>query len=821
MSLESPVLLFSDLNLSAPLLQALKDVGYEAPSPIQAATIPLLLANGDVLGQAQTGTGKTAAFALPILSRIDIRQTTPQALVLTPTRELAIQVAEAFQTYAANIPGFHVLPIYGGQSYGPQLSALRRGVHVVVGTPGRVIDHLDKGTLDLSKLKTLVLDEADEMLRMGFIDDVESILQKTPETRQTALFSATMPSVIKRIAQTYLRNPAEVTIAAKTGTADNIRQRYWLVSGMQKLDALTRILEAEPFDGMIIFARTKLGTEELASKLQARGFSAAAINGDLAQVQRERTIGQLKDGRIDILVATDVAARGLDVERISHVINYDVPHDPEGYTHRIGRTGRAGRSGEAILFITPREKNLLKTIERATRQPIAPLTLPTVQAVNDVRIAKFKEQISNTLAAGGLDVFTKLIEDFERDMNVPALEIAAALAKLARGDVPLLLDKNYRETAPAASSASWADDRPARGAKFDRGERTERPARSDAGTPRRERVPRVAEGGMATYRIEVGHAHGVKPGNIVGAIANEANMDSKSIGRIEIFDDFSVLDMPANLPDDMFEHLKSVWVAGQQLRITRDGVQAPATATASAPAPKSAPKAPRERAAAPAQAPAYTAAPGQEHASAPADVPAQAADGAPDEWAAERAIKVAAKAAKAAAKAAVLAAQPATLAPAPEKKERSSRKDEVLMQSFRIEVGSVHGVKAGNIVGAIANEAGLEARHIGRIEIFDDHTTLDLPDGMPKELMEHLKKVWVAGQQLHIKPTGHGADGGSKPGAAKRGTAAPTFGPRNTGGDRRFAEKSDGDKPPHKSKSGFGADANADKKPHRKGPKAE
>src|SRR3954467_9537235 len=382
---ESPVLLFSELNLSAQVLKVMKEVGYETPSPIQAATIPILLSNRDVLGQAQTGTGKTAAFALPILSRIDIRQTAPQALVLAPTRELAIQVAEAFQRYATHIPGFQVLPIYGGQSYGPQLSALRRGVHVVVGTPGRVIDHLEKGTLDLSKLKTLVLDEADEMLRMGFIDDVEQILQKVPATRQTALFSATMPSAIKRIAKTYLRDPSEVTVAAKTGTADNITQRYWMVSGMQKLEALTRILEAEPFDGMIIFARPKLGTEELASKLQARGFAATAINGDMQQVQRERTIAQLKDGKIDILVATDVAARGLDVERISHVINYDVPSDPESYPHRIGRTGRAGRSGEAILFITPREQGLLKAIERATRQPIEEMQLPSVEAVNDTR----------------------------------------------------------------------------------------------------------------------------------------------------------------------------------------------------------------------------------------------------------------------------------------------------------------------------------------------------------------------------------------------------------------------------------------------------
>jgi ATP-dependent RNA helicase DeaD len=566
---DTPLPLFSDLNLSAAVLKVMKEVGYETPSPIQAATIPLLLANRDVLGQAQTGTGKTAAFALPILSRIDIKQQAPQALVLAPTRELAIQVAEAFQKYATHIKDFHVLPIYGGQSYGPQLSALRRGVHVVVGTPGRVIDHLEKGSLDLSKLKTLVLDEADEMLRMGFIDDVEQILQKTPESRQTALFSATMPSAIKRIAKTYLREPAEVTVAAKTGTADNIRQRYWMVSGMQKLEALTRILEAEPFDGMIIFARTKLGTEELASKLQARGFAATAINGDMQQAQRERTIEQLKNGKIDILVATDVAARGLDVERISHVINYDVPSDPESYTHRIGRTGRAGRSGEAILFITPREQGLLKAIERATRQPVAPLTLPTVKAVNDVRIAKFKDQISEAVAAGGLDVFRSLIEEYEREQNVPAIEIAAALAKLARGDVPLLLEKPNRD---AKTAPSWKDEKP-----MARAPRSDAPVRdrSDAPAFKRERTARPSEDGMGTFRIEVGHAHGVKPGNIVGAIANEAGIESKYIGRIEIYDDYSMLDLPVDMPSDLIDHLKTVWVAGQQLNITRDG-EAPA-----------------------------------------------------------------------------------------------------------------------------------------------------------------------------------------------------------------------------------------------------
>jgi ATP-dependent RNA helicase DeaD len=693
---DTPISLFSDLNLSEPLIRALKDVGYETPSPIQAATIPLLLANRDVLGQAQTGTGKTAAFALPILSRIDLKQSSPQALVLAPTRELAIQVAEAFQVYAAHIPGFHVLPIYGGQSYGPQLSALRRGVHVIVGTPGRVIDHLDKGSLDLSKLKTLVLDEADEMLRMGFIDDVERILKETPDGHQTALFSATMPSVIKRIATTYLVNPAEVTVAAKTGTADNIRQRYWLVSGMHKLDALTRILEAEAFDGMIIFARTKLGTEELAGKLQARGFSAAAINGDIQQAQRERTIQQLKDGKIDILVATDVAARGLDVERISHVVNYDVPHDPESYTHRIGRTGRAGRSGEAILFITPREKNLLKAIERSTRQPISMLELPTIQAVNDVRIAKFKEQISETLALGELEQFQSLIEDFEREKNIPAIEIAAALAKMARGNVPLLLDKNK-----AREQSTWQDDRPVRQDRFERndrperGDRFERNERSERGErpafPKKERIQRPADAGMQTFRIEVGHQHGVKPGNIVGAIANEAGIDSKNIGRIEIYDDYSVLDLPDSMPKELLEQLKTVWVAGQQLRISRDG-DAPDLAP---------PAAPRKPFAAK-SAPAFK------------DAPADAGDAAP--------------------------------VPRAPKKERPRPG----VTAYRIEVGREHAVTPSNIVGAIANEANLEAKHIGRIDIFDNYSVLDLPEGMPPEILDHLKSVVVSGQKLRI-----------------------------------------------------------------------
>ncbi|HEU0306497.1 MAG TPA: DEAD/DEAH box helicase [Lysobacter sp.] len=612
---DAPSIKFTDLALPEALLRALSDVGYESPSPIQAATIPPLLAGRDVLGQAQTGTGKTAAFALPILARIDPAQQKPQALVLAPTRELAIQVAEAFQKYAHHLPGFHVLPIYGGQSYTPQLASLKRGVQVVVGTPGRVIDHLNRGSLDLSQLRCLVLDEADEMLRMGFIDDVEAVLKKIPETRQVALFSATMPSQIKRIAQTYLRDPVEVAIKTTTTTAANIRQRYWSVSGVHKLDAITRILEAEPFDAMIVFARTKLGTEELADKLSARGISAAAINGDMDQKARERTISQLKDGRIDVLVATDVAARGLDVERISHVLNFDIPYDTESYVHRIGRTGRAGRKGEAILFVTPRERGMLRAIERATRQPIEPMELPSIETVNEQRVSKFLGRITTALESSELAMFRDLVERYEREQNVPAVEIAAALAKLVQGDMPLLLQATAQQLRPHREGGGFdkpsfekrgdhdrhgGERRP--GGKFDRerprpergdwapaGPASTTPARRDHNQaesffdddatssprpprePREQREHRAPETGMETFRIEVGHRHGVKPGNIVGAIANEAELESRYIGRIDIRDDFSLIDLPEGMPREIMEHLKRVRVAGQPLRISRPG----------------------------------------------------------------------------------------------------------------------------------------------------------------------------------------------------------------------------------------------------------
>jgi ATP-dependent RNA helicase DeaD len=559
----TPIPSFHDLDLIDPVLKVLDDVGYETPSPIQAKVIPHMLKGRDVLGQAQTGTGKTAAFALPILSRIDLKLKDPQTLVLAPTRELAIQVAEAFQRYAGHLKGFHVLPIYGGQDYSTQLRSLKRGAHVVVGTPGRVMDHMRRGTLILDNLTVLVLDEADEMLRMGFIDDVEWILEQLPEKKQIALFSATMPSVIRKIAQKYLHEPEEVTIKVTSASAENIRQRYWLVSGVHKLDALTRILEAETFDGMIIFVRTKTATVELAEKLEARGYSAAPINGDMSQALRERSINHLKNGKLDILIATDVAARGLDVDRITHVVNYDIPYDTESYIHRIGRTGRAGRTGDAILFIAPRERKLLFNIEKATKKQVEEMGLPSTEVINNKRISRFKQNITDTLAAEELSFFNQLIEQYQHEHNVTALEIAAALAKLVQGDTPLLM-QNLPKKPKDSRDERDSRDRPSRG---DRSERFERP--QGERRPRREFGASNIE--METFRIEVGHAHGVKPGNIVGAIANETGIDGDHIARIKIEQDYSTVELPAGMPKELFNELKKVRVVGQALNISRLG----------------------------------------------------------------------------------------------------------------------------------------------------------------------------------------------------------------------------------------------------------
>lgn len=546
---------FADLGLSEPIVAGLREVGYESPSPIQAATIPVLLAGHDLIGQAQTGTGKTAAFALPFLSMLDVSRREPQVLVMVPTRELAIQVAEAFQKYASKLPGLHVLPIYGGQSYTPQLNALKRGTHVIVATPGRVIDHLQRGTLNLATIRYVVLDEADEMLQMGFVDAIDEILALAPPERQVALFSATLPKPIRNIAQKHLRSPQEVTIRSKTTTATNIRQRYWVVSGMHKLDALTRILEVETFDAMLVFARTKQATVELVEKLEARGFASAALNGDILQAQRERTVAALKAGKVDIVVATDVAARGLDVDRITHVVNFDVPYDSESYVHRIGRTGRAGRSGEAILFIAPRERNMLRIIERATRQPIEAMSLPTLEDVNAKRATKFKQEISAALGSQAGDAYRGVLEDFLRETDADLLDVAAALAAMVRGGKSLAVAK--RRDAKGDHDEPRADDSvaPQRDRDDDSRKKAARPRKSD--TP------------QATFRLEVGRKHGVLPGNIVGALAHEGDLHGTEINGLSIRDDHTLVRLPAEITEKTLAHLRTVEVRGRPLAISR------------------------------------------------------------------------------------------------------------------------------------------------------------------------------------------------------------------------------------------------------------
>jgi len=534
---------FKDLALAPDVFKVIKEIGYETPTPIQSQSIPPLLEGRDLLGQAQTGTGKTAAFSLPLLSRLNPKLKAPQILVLTPTRELALQVAEAMQTYARHLKGFQVLPVYGGQNMGQQLRQLERGVQAVVGTPGRIQDHLRRGTLKLDKLSCVVIDEADEMLKMGFIDEVEQILAYVPEDHQTALFSATMPKEVLNVARKHLRNPLEIRIKSKTSTVDKISQHFWQVKGLHKLDALTRILEAEEIDGMLIFVRTKIATVELAEKLEARGFSSAALNGDMTQMLREKTVERLKDGSLDIVVATDVAARGLDVKRISHVVNYDIPYDTEAYIHRIGRTGRAGREGKAILFVAPREKRMLAAIERATRQPIKAMALPSRKDITNRRINLFKEQISVAMESEEMEFFEELIDEYQSEYDVGHRKIAATLAYLLQKERPLNPDEQLVEEV-----------------------HEERPERTNA--PRRER--KTGDEQMQTYRIEVGRKHGVEPGNIVGAISNEGKLNSRDIGRIRLFDQFSLVDLPKNLSQDVLHKLKGVWVCDEQLQISPD-----------------------------------------------------------------------------------------------------------------------------------------------------------------------------------------------------------------------------------------------------------
>ena len=680
---------FSDLDLPAALLRAVQDVGYETPTPIQSRTLPPLLEGRDLLGHAPTGTGKTAAFALPILAKLDLNARGVQALVLAPTRELAIQVAEAFAKYAKHMKNMRVLPIYGGQDYTGQIKQLNRGVNVVVGTPGRIMDHMRRGTLKLDHLKTLVLDEADEMLRMGFIDDVEWILEQTPDTRQMALFSATMPPVIRRIASKHLTDPTEITIEGRLTTASTIRQRFWLVSGLHKLDALTRILEAETFDAMLVFVRTRTATVEVADKLSARGFTAAAMNGDMPQKQREQMVDKLKRGQIDILVATDVVARGLDVKRISHVINYDIPYDTEAYVHRIGRTGRAGRTGDAILFVTQRERRLLGSIEHATRQKIEPLQLPTVEMVNNKRIASFKQRISDTLATGHLAYLQRMIEEYSNEHDVPADRVAAALAKMCMGDQPLLIDdrdsgrkdKKRERTRPERDNGG---ERTARASQS-----REKPVRENAKRDDRVRESRSQESShTATAGLDA-RSKDSKPGKTESVATTPHKKDSK------------------------------------------EAAQGRAPATTTTPAVTGGNTAPKKRVEQTHAASSSAAVSSTSHVA-----PTSTADKKSEAPVIDTSIQPESRAAK----------------------RRAADAAAVEMERFRVEVGQTHGVKPENLMGAIANEAGLDSQFIGQITINNDHSLVELPAGMPKFLLKDLKRVWVCERKLDISRVSAGRD---------------------------------------------------------------
>jgi len=562
-----PLTGFDEMNLSPLVLNAVQKAGYKTPTQIQTLTIPHLIQGKDMIGQARTGTGKTAAFALPLLSRIDIKNRRPQILVLTPTRELAIQVAESFKTYGAGMKGLNVLSIYGGQSYGTQLNQLKRGVHVIVGTPGRLMDHMRRKTVTFADLSSIILDEADEMLHMGFIDDVEWILDKTPDDSQIALFSATMPAPIRKIAQKYLTTPKEIIVKSDKAELETINQQYWMIQGIKKIKALIRIMESVTFDGVIVFTKTKTATLEVAKALENKGFKAEALNGDLAQSARERTINRLKNGYIDILVATDVAARGLDVDRISHVINYDMPPKVDPYIHRIGRTGRAGRTGEAILFLSRNERWMLRNIERATKQKVKEFHLPSNSEINKKRVSDFNQAITETIASKDLSFFEDLIESYAQDQDIPVAKVAAALAKLNHGDTPFLLPKNqnleHKKSDRERKNHDIGNSK-VKNHDFKKNKRINKknnlPAKSNI-------IP--LEKGMERYRIEVGRCHGVRPRNIVGAIANEAGLESKYIGNIDINQDFSLIDLPYGMPQQVFKLLEKIRVSSRQMSISK------------------------------------------------------------------------------------------------------------------------------------------------------------------------------------------------------------------------------------------------------------
>ncbi|MBT3316689.1 DEAD/DEAH box helicase [bacterium] len=535
---------FDELNLIDPLIKAVTELGFETPLPIQAECIPPILNGDDVMGLAQTGTGKTAAFVLPLLSKIDLSNNSPQVLVLCPTRELALQVAESFQACARYMRGFHVLPIYGGQRYSFQFNQLRRGPHVIVGTPGRIRDHLKRRTLDLSGVQTMVLDEADEMLRMGFLEEVEEIMAETPDERQVALFSATMPHQIKRITKKFMKKPVEIKIEAKTSTAENIEQVYMVVPNRAKFEALARLLETESYDAILIFVRTRVATTELAERLSARGFDVAALNGEMTQVARERTVDKLKNGKIDIVVATDVAARGLHVDRISLVINFDIPGDSEAYIHRVGRTGRVGKYGKAILFASPREKRILQSIERVTRQPLYQMEMPSHDAVTLKRVEKFRDSLVETMSTQGMGFFQDLTLELLEDMNIDILQLAAGAICMAQKDRPLLVEKTKGiETT-----------------QFDSPNRKGGRRVKNLGSHKMSRS-------FSVYKVKVGSDDGVEVRNILGAIANETGMNRDQVGQIRIHPKYSTVELPQDLPKDIYDHLQTTMVARKPLKL--------------------------------------------------------------------------------------------------------------------------------------------------------------------------------------------------------------------------------------------------------------
>ncbi|WP_338493270.1 DEAD/DEAH family ATP-dependent RNA helicase [Erwinia aphidicola] len=561
---------FADLGLNADILESLNGMGYVKPSPIQLECIPHLLAGRDVLGMAQTGSGKTAAFSLPLLHNIDPTVKAPQILVLAPTRELAVQVAEAMTEFAKHMRGLNVVALYGGQRYDVQLRALRQGPQVVVGTPGRLLDHLKRGTLDLSNLRGLVLDEADEMLRMGFIEDVETIMAQIPEGHQTALFSATMPEAIRRITKRFMKDPQEVRIQSSMTTRPDISQSYWTAYG-RKTDALTRFLEAEDFDAAIIFVRTKNATLEVAEALERSGYNSAALNGDMNQALREQTLERLKDGRLDILIATDVAARGLDVERISLVVNYDIPMDAESYVHRIGRTGRAGRAGRALLFVENRERRLLRNIERTMKLTIPEVELPNAELLGERRLAKFAAKVQQQLESSDLEQYRALLAKMQPEDELDIETLAAALLKMAQGERPLIVPAD----APQRPRSQFRDrDERREGGRGDRPERCPREPRSEAAgdRPRRERRD---VGDMEVYRIEVGRDDGVEVRHIVGAIANEGDISSRYIGNIKLFGTHSTIELPKGMPGDVLSHFTRTRILNKPMNMQLIGDAVP------------------------------------------------------------------------------------------------------------------------------------------------------------------------------------------------------------------------------------------------------